>query len=50
MHSNTKSIAVAQGVILILLNTFGNLTVDTTTPTLAVGLTSLAIAELQKEE
>jgi len=45
-----RSIAVALGVIVILFNIFGNLTIDTSIIWLAVGLTSLAIAELQKVE
>lgn len=45
-----RSIALAIGVLVILLNIFGNITIDTAITPLAVGLTALAIAELQKEQ
>ena len=43
-----KGIAVAMGVVVIVLSSLGMLTTDTAITLLSLGLTALAIAPLQK--
>lgn len=43
-----KAVAVAMGVAVIVLNILGTLTVEGSVNLLAIGLTALAIASLQK--
>ncbi len=42
-----KAVALGMGVVVIVLNTLGSLTVETGVAFLGIGLTSLAIAALQ---
>jgi len=43
-----KAVALAMGVAVIVLNTLGALTGDTAVTLLGIGLTTLAMAGLQK--
>jgi hypothetical protein len=45
-----KAIAVAMGVVVIVLNTLGSLNTGVAFTLLAIGLTSLAVDALQKDE
>lgn len=45
-----KAVALGMGVAAIVLNVLGSLTVGTAVSMLSIGLTSLAIAGLQKEK
>lgn len=44
-----KAVALAMGVAVIVLNTLGSLSTDATVTLLSIGLTTLAISGLQKE-
>jgi hypothetical protein len=44
-----KAVALGMGVAVIVLNVLGTLTVETGVSMLGIGLTSLALATLQKE-
>lgn len=44
-----KAVALGMGVVVIVLNVLGTLTVETAISMLSIGLTALALAALQKE-
>lgn len=44
-----KAVALGMGIVVIVLNVLGTLTVETALSMLGIGLTALAIAALQKE-
>jgi|GEM_PF-2486853 len=43
-----KAVALGMGVVVIVLNTLGTLSVNTGVALLSIGLTALALAGLQK--
>lgn len=44
-----KAVALGMGVVVIVLNVLGTLTMETAISMLSIGLTALALAALQKE-
>lgn len=44
-----KAVALGMGVVVIVLNVLGTLTVEAAVSLLSIGLTALALAALQKE-
>lgn len=44
-----KAVALGMGIVVIVLNVLGTLTVETAVSMLSIGLTALALAALQKE-